>query len=123
MNEDPLIRLLNEWADDFQAAAGLLEGDKNKGLHRTILRTRASECRDMARDLEARQKRAAATISNDEGLANYWADWTRDAVAASTQDRSLLKGEEGYNQVLAEAIEANAHKAILNALKERRGYQ
>ena len=53
-----------------------------------------------------------------EEIANYWADWARDAVAGATQDRSLLKGEPEYNSILAEAIELNAHKAITNALQQ-----
>jgi len=49
-------------------------------------------------------------------LAKKKADWLVDAVACATQDRSLLRGEPGANDVLIEAIMANGEKAVETAI-------
>jgi len=49
--------------------------------------------------------------------AGYWADWLLDAVAAATQDRRFLRGDDEYDDVAGEAILRNAKKAIHNAME------
>ena len=49
--------------------------------------------------------------------AEYWADWLLDAVAASTQDRRFLRGDDEYDGMAGEAILRNAKKAIHNAME------
>ena len=45
------------------------------------------------------------------------ADWMLDAVACATQDRTLLRGEADYNELLGESIMANCVVACLRAMQ------
>lgn len=61
-------------------------------------------------------------MTNDAKIANWWADWTVDAVATATQNRAFLRGDPGSDDVAIDAIMRNAEKAILNAIKASKGY-
>jgi hypothetical protein len=50
-----------------------------------------------------------------ESIAHDRADWLVDAVATSTQNRALLRGDPEEDEWLTEAIYLNAKKAILVA--------
>ena len=49
---------------------------------------------------------------NKHQLIEYWSDWLVDAVATATQDRQFLRGDEAANEIIIEALLANAKKAI-----------
>jgi hypothetical protein len=49
--------------------------------------------------------------------AEKWADWLVDAIAAATQDRRFLRGDDTEDTIATEAIYLNGKKAIENALK------
>lgn len=50
-------------------------------------------------------------------IADYFADWLVDAVATSTQNRALLRGEPEEDKVLTEALYLCGEKAIRLAIK------
>jgi hypothetical protein len=56
-------------------------------------------------------------MTEQEKIADYWADWLIDAVATATQNRALLRNDAAEDEVLTEAIILNGKKAILNAMK------
>lgn len=56
-------------------------------------------------------------MTEQEKIADYWADWLIDAVGMATQNRALLRGDPAEDSVLTEAIVLNGKKAILNALR------
>jgi hypothetical protein len=67
--------------------------------------------------LEAYVEPQSKDISQQEKIADYWADWLIDAVGGATQNRALLRGDPAEDEVLTQAIVQNSKKAILNALK------
>jgi len=56
-------------------------------------------------------------MTEQEKIADYWADWLIDAVGGATQNRALLRGDPSEDEVLTQAIVLNGKKAILNAMK------
>jgi len=56
-------------------------------------------------------------MTEQEKIADYWADWLIDAVGGATQNRALLRGDPAEDKVLTQAIVLNGKKAILNAMK------
>lgn len=56
-------------------------------------------------------------MTEQEKIADYWADWLIDAVGGATQNRALLRGDPAEDEILTQAIVLNGKKAILNAMK------
>lgn len=50
-------------------------------------------------------------------IAKDRADWLVDAVAGATQNRAILRGDPGEDQVLTDAILMNGEKAIRVAIE------
>ena len=59
----------------------------------------------------------ASGMTEQEKIADYWADWLIDAVGMATQNRALLRGDPAEDEVLTQAIVLNGKKAILSAMK------
>lgn len=49
-------------------------------------------------------------------IADDWADWLLDAVAMASQNRTFLRGDECYDEVIGQAILLNGRRAILSAI-------
>jgi hypothetical protein len=64
-------------------------------------------------------KHALIESSTDTQIAtaSEAADWLLDAIACATQDKSLLRGEDNYNDLLGGAILQNGVIACLRAMK------
>jgi hypothetical protein len=59
-------------------------------------------------------------MSDIRKIATDRADWLVDAVAVSTQNRALLRGDPEEDKVLTEALYLNAIKAIEVAIERAR---